>query len=84
MKRHELNKNDKKAYNHFKHNELRSKKKNLLSANFTPSFTGKMTNTFTISFNNKPLKIKLMIDSGSKGTKRLKILILGIEISIAN
>jgi len=43
-----------------------------------------MTNTFTISFNNKPLKIKLMIDSGSKGTKRLKILILGIEISIAN
>ena len=65
MKRHELNKNDKKAYNHFKHNELRSKKKNLLSANFTPSFTGKMTNTFTISFNNKPLKIKLMIDSGS-------------------
>ena len=84
MNIHELNKNDNKAFNHFKHNELRTKKKNLLSANFTPSFTGKMTNTFTISFNNKPLKIKLMIDSGSKGTKRLKILILGIEISIAN
>jgi len=53
--------------NKFKHNRnhKRNRSNEILSANYTPNKVNSMTCIFTLTINNKKLKIRVLIDSGS-------------------
>ena len=81
-KRHETNMTE----NKFKHNKHHKRRNNgsILSANYTTSHNNKMTTPFLLTVNNKKIKTRILIDSGSARSYLYKSFVTANKIPYSN